>query len=368
MSAPRVLLASSLVLVAATVLWWWWPSAGPAPAEEPAAEAKIVVATTPQPAARVPPPPARGSVFDAGEPSSGVRAAELGPATFGWGSGPGELGRSAPQEGNPEAPMSLAVDGSGSAWIVDQVNARLMKVDRSGAPVSSVPLPVQAAQDLAVAKDGTMAIMDRLADKTVALLSPSGEVLGELKLQGKGLAEPGGATGVFIDGDDVYAEREHGDLVRLGSTRGVSDAERPEVPGRPSRDGRSWLSAAIGDRQQGTVLVTVIDRPSRAHRFTRSVSVGRGVAAIALLDSDASGVIYLGALVELDGSTPEQPRFGVAVLCLDPLDGRAIGRASTDANTVPGETFRELTVSDEGGVVYLRRTEQSARLERLTCG
>jgi hypothetical protein len=367
MSAPRVLLASLLVLAAATLLWWWWPSSGPAPAEERAAVAQVVATTAAEPAARALPPDLR-SAFDAGEPWSGARAGQVGPAMFGWGSGPGELGRSAPQEGNAEAPMSLAVDGSGSAWIVDQVNGRLMKVDRSGATVSTVPLPVQAAQDIAVAKDGTMAVMDRLADKAVALVSPSGEVLGELKLQGKGLAEPGGATGVFIDGDDVYAEREHGDMVRLGSTRGVRDAERPEVPGRPSRDGHSWLSAAIGDRQGGTVLVTVIDRPSRAHRFTRSVSVGQGVVAIDLLDSDASGVIYLGALVELEGSTPEQPRFGIAVLCLDPLDGRSIGRASTDANTVPGETFRELVVPDEGGVVFLRRTEQSARLERLTCG
>ena len=334
----------------------------------------MLVATSEAPAASRGPSPSpsaqepRATTMASGErDGGGVGTDARIHASFGWGSGMDQLGRSAATEGNPEAPMSLTVDQAGATWIVDQVNGRLVKVDRAGKHERSVPLPVQAAQDVAVAKDGTLAVMDRLADRSVALVGPDGRVLGELKLEGKGLPEPGGATGVFIDGTDVYAEREHGDLVRLGTTKGLSDAERPEVPGRPSRDGRGWLTAALGDRQAGLVLVTAIDRPSRTHRFTRQVSVGQPVVAIDLLDSDSSGIIYVGALVERPGSTPEVPRFGISVLCLDPLDGRPLGRATADANTVPGETFRELVVPDEGGVLFLRRTDQAAQLERLTC-
>ncbi len=263
--------------------------------------------------------------------------------------------------------MSLTADVAGTLVIVDQVNGRLLKVERSGKPAGEVPLPVQSAQDVAVAKDGTVAVMDRLVDKAIGLIGPDGRPRGELKLAGKGFAEPGGATGVFVDGADVYAEREHGDLVKLGTTNGVADAQRPEVPGRPSRDGHGWLTASLGDRQEGTVLLTFIDRPGLAHRFTRAVPFGAPLVALNLLDSDERGVIYLGALVELAGSTPEAPRFGIELACVDALDGHLLGRARTDANTVPGETFRELVVLDEGGVVFLRRTEQGAGLERLTC-
>src|SRR4051794_21224892 len=44
-----------------------------------------------------------------------------------WGSGPGELGRDRPKEGNPEAPMSVTVDGEGRAVVLDQVNGRIVR-------------------------------------------------------------------------------------------------------------------------------------------------------------------------------------------------------------------------------------------------
>ena len=81
-----------------------------------------------------------------------------------------------------------------------------------------------------------------------------------------------------------------------------------------------------------------------------------------LLDTDRSGVIYLAGVVEV----PETPP-SIAMLCLDPLDGRPIGRAVLPANTDADETFRELTVLDEGGVLFLHRTEEQAQLLRADC-
>jgi hypothetical protein len=85
-----------------------------------------------------------------------------------------------------------------------------------------------------------------------------------------------------------------------------------------------------------------------------------------LLDTDRSGVIYLAAVVEVPGQAGESATR-VGILCLDPLDGRPIGRAVLPANTDADETFRELTVLDEGGVLFLHRTEERADVLRADC-
>jgi len=288
-------------------------------------------------------------------------------ATFGWGSGQGKLGRNRPEEANPEGPMSLTRDAQGNTWVLDQVNNRLVKLDKNGKPAGEVPLPLQTPQDVAFTKDGTALVLDRLVDQAVALVGPDGKQLGELKVVGKGIEEGGAITGVFADGDDVYVEREHGDLVKLGDSKGKADLERPEVPGRPTRDGQSFISANITNAAAGRVAVTSIDRATKQHRYTREVPFGAPVAMLMLLDTDRSGVIYLAAVIEMPGGPGGEPTPRMGILCLDPLDGRPIGSAVLPANTDADETFRELTVLDEGGVLFLHRTEERADVLRADC-
>ena len=305
--------------------------------------------------------------LDAGVPEARTGAGQV-VATFGWGNGDGNLGHSRPDEANPEAPMSLTVDALGQVWILDQVNERLVKLDRSGKRVGTVPLTVQSAQDVVVAADGTAMVMDRLVDKAIALIGPDGKPRGELPLVGKGLLESGASTGLFTDGKDVFVEREHGDSVRVGNTSGEASKERPEIPGRPAGDGRTYLTAGIVDGRSGTVMVTAIDREPQQHRFTRQFSLGQPVLALNALDADRSGIIYLGTVLELPGSTAEAPQFQIALVCLDPLDGRPLGQTRFPANSMPEETFRELTVLPEGGVLFLERTPGGPRVVRYGCG
>lgn len=296
-------------------------------------------------------------------------------AKFGWGSGQGQLGKDVPQEGNPEAPMSLAIAPGGGAWVLDQVNNRLVKIDKDGKVQTTQQLTLQGAQDLAVGKDGTVAVMDRLLDKQVALFDRDGKALGQLPVEGKNLENGGTASGVFIDGDEVFVEREHGDLVKVGDTTGKADAERGEVPGRPTRDGKGWLTAMISSMPEGRVAVTAIDRPSKQLRFTRELRVGTEVYGLNLLDSDQSGIIYLGVMAMV--ARPAEPAAGatgaaklsptVLLFCLDPRDGAPLGRAELPANESPEETVRELVVLDEGGVLYLHRTDEGAQLTRWDC-
>lgn len=345
----------------AALLWWGWEVGGPAGQNTVLddggggsgrqLERHADKAAWGKPGLRQPAP----------QPDGGVLV------SFDWGAGDGSLGRSRQPEGNPEGPMSLTVAPDGTVVVLDQVNGRLVRLDASGRPLAAVPIPLQAPQDVVVAADGTLVAIDRLVDKAIAIIGPDGKPRGELPLEGKGMPEGGASTGVFVDGHDVLVEREHGDLVRVGDLSGKRDDARGDVPGRPSRDGRSYLTASIIDAAAGTVSFTAVEHATQAHRFTRQLSFGHRVLSLVLLDSDSSGVGYLGAAVELPGSTPAAVQLAISVLCVDTADGQPVGRAGFGSNTVPDESFRELAVSGDGSIYFLRRTEQGAQLERHRC-
>ena len=287
-----------------------------------------------------------------------------------WGSGPGALGKTRPQEGNPEAPMSLTLDAQGNVLVVDQVNNRLARFDRQGKSLGSLPLTLQAAQDVQVALDGTTAVLDRLVDKSVALVGPDGALRGELPVVGKNFPEGGAATALVVDGNDVYLEREHGDLVRIGDSSGNVDPERPEIPGRPTHDGKSYISAGITDASAGKVFINAIDRSSLKHMYTRELALGVPVTAITFLDSDRLGIIYMALLLQEPGKAgggDAAPALTLRLLCLDPLDGRPTGQATLPLNTLPEETFRDLTMSDRGGVLYSYRSVAGVQVQHHDC-
>lgn len=281
---------------------------------------------------------------------------------LGWGSGENQLGRKRPQEGNPEGPMSLAGDGNDNTLVLDQVNGRILRLGADGRMKDEMKLPVLGAQDVAVGKDGSIAVLDRLADKTVAVMGPDGKLVGRLPLEGKGVTETGGVTGVFVDGKKVFVEVEHGALVSIGDTSGNADPDRSELPGRPSRDGKYLWSAGIVDKPQGRMWIASTDRPSLEHRFTRELGLGMPMMSIVLLDTDQAGTVYLGTVVELAPGSD-----GLLLTCIASTDGHVLGSVQLPVNILPEETFRDLAVLDGGGVVYQHRTEKGVTLSRYDC-
>ncbi len=93
-------------------------------------------------------------------------------AELAWGSGESQLGRHRPQEASPEAPMSMAADILGNVVVLDQVNGRLVRLDSDGKVVATFPMTQQTPQDLVMARDGSLLVLDRLKDRTVAILDP----------------------------------------------------------------------------------------------------------------------------------------------------------------------------------------------------
>ena len=280
-----------------------------------------------------------------------------------WGGSRGNhLGRDRPQEGNPSGPMSLTMDAKGRVYVLDQVNGRVVRFGADGKPEGEVDVKSLTAQDIALGKDGSMAVMDRFSNKAVTLYDEGGAPRGQLPLAGEGVPETGLVTGVFVDGNDVYVEREHGPLVRIGDTSGKPAEPRTEIPGRPSRDGLSFINAGITDAIGGRAWVSSIDRKTNEHKFTRELRLRALIHAIKLLDTDKHGVIYFAAEVEDDTQT-----VSVVLQCLEPLKGAPIGSAVMPANTLPEETFRDLAVLDDGGVVYSLRSEQGVTYQKYDC-
>ncbi len=273
-----------------------------------------------------------------------------------WGSGIGKLGRDRPAEGNPEGPMSLALAGR-DVLVLDQVNGRLARYDADGRLKGTSDAPT-TAQDLAVGKDGTVAMIDRLVGKTVTLVDANGRKIGELPL-GARIAEPGLVTGVVIDGTNVYAEREHGALVLLGSTDGTPTGESTQLAGRPSRDGTLLLTAGISSKGAGRAYLNAMDRRTTTSRFAVQVSFPRPAQAIVLLDSDVKGKIYLGVAAGDPGDA--------VVACLDPGDGRVLGKVTLPLSHTPEESFRDFSVGDDGAIVFAVRGEDGVTYRSATC-
>ena len=137
-----------------------------------------------------------------------------------WGGeSPDQVGHSLPSEGNPEGPMSLVSAGPGRFAVLDQVNGRVTLWSADGKAKTLLKLSGPLAADLAVGRDGSVAVLDRLGNKSVSLFDRDGNPLGVLPLE-ETFGDPGQMTGVFVDGDDVLVEKAHGPLVRVGSLKG----------------------------------------------------------------------------------------------------------------------------------------------------
>lgn len=259
-------------------------------------------------------------------------------------------------------PMSVAVDSKGRVYILDEINGRVVRRGADGRTETTFNLDQRTPEDIVVAADGSLAVLDRHGDQDVALYDASGAEQGKLPLVGSGISDPGDVTSILVDGNDVYAELEHNQLVKLGDTRGNPADPRTKLTGRPSRDGTALLSAVILDAALGRARVTSTERATGAVRFNRVLALSPVIHQILLLDSDRTGTVYFAAEVQHPGAPAT-----VMLSCLDGATGAVTGGAVLPANTLPEESFRDFAVLDDGGVIYALRSPQGVTYQRYNC-
>ncbi|HZS40630.1 MAG TPA: hypothetical protein VFF06_27545 [Polyangia bacterium] len=343
--------------------------------------AALVIALVPRHASS--PPPQRNETRAADENARRARAAET-PSTkpplifpdagarrephvlarAGWGSGPGDLAHKLDQESAPEGPMALTVDAQGNLLVLDQLNHRIQRWTRDGRRLAPIAIGGDTAQDLTVARDGRVMLLDRLGEQNVQVLDATGRPLGDVALRGAKIPEPGGVTGLYTDDDgNAYAEREHAELVRVADADGHASRDRPILPGRPSRGGRVFLRGAIADRAAGTFTLRAYDAAATLV-WEATIAFGGTILYVVLLDSDASGSVYAGARVGRESPDPPYAITGerVELRSLD-AGGAPRGALTLDGAPAPEEIFREFTVADDGTIYRMRRSPDGVVLE-----
>ncbi|MDB4967129.1 MAG: hypothetical protein JWN44_2818 [Myxococcales bacterium] len=270
-----------------------------------------------------------------------------------WGGAPGQFGRRRDPESNPEAPMAVAAGPAGQLAVVDQVNRRILRY-KNGKLSGTVDLGGDTVQDLTLTRDGRLLVLDRLADGNVQSYGPDGKLLDTLSLGGKGVTDNGGVTGLFTDDDGIYVERDHESVVRIADASGRADPARPELLGRPSRDGRLLLAAAIGDRSTGDVVVRAVDRSTGLPAWEQAIRLGAPIVHIVALDSDRRGMIYLAVDVGHEAPTPPYALVDEK-LVIARLGGGGAPRGVLETPPLPAadESFRPVTVDDDGTVFVM---------------
>jgi len=347
---PRRRLALLLsALAGATALLWWLLSDEPAgrAARPHEGEKQVRAARRAAPPVTTLPALSTGTERPSGPPKGRVvlRA--------GWGAGPGQLGRREAHESNPEAPMSLAVDGKGNVAVLDQVNRRVQRFDPTGKPLGSIPLTTDTAQDLLVEPE-RIAVLDRLGqDPGLELVGADGSPLGRVPVVGGQVSEGGAITGLFSGPNGLYVETGHDDLVRVAGADGQPADLQETIPGRPSRDGKLYLKAGVIEKPAGRVYVQAHDRQLKL-AWETPLNLGRPLLHLLLLDSDTSGNVYLGAEVgQEDPATHDFVDLATLVVRLDPaghLDG-VLELPPTTADAA--ETFRPLVIGVDGTVYHM---------------
>lgn len=297
-----------------------------------------------------------------GRPSTPVAKRVEVVAELGWGSGPDQLGHLRPREASAEGPMSFAVDAEGRAFVLDQVNGRVVVLER-GAPSRTIDLPTNTYQDLAVDAQGGLVLLDRLVSRSLLFLSKAGQIRHQIALEGQGVPDGGSVTALFARPDGAWVEVDHGVLIRVAHEDGSPDEERPAAPGRFGAADGQHVRALLGGPQMAEVAT--VSREGVVAPFGR-VEWASDVLQLCALEVDAQGRVFLGASLyreEPEPPYPSQP-IGDQIVMLGP-DGIERARVLFPGNTGPEEQFRNVRLGDDGALYHLGLSAEGATLRRF---
>ncbi len=161
-----------------------------------------------------------------------------------WGDGDAEVGRRGGDESSPVGPMSFAVGPDGFIHVLDQVNYRVLRFDPAGQLDLEMTLPATTFQDVAVAPDGALLVVDRLVRSSILVLDEAGGTVGEYGVLSEAIPEGGGISATFVLDDGVWLEWAHTYTVRVLDEQ-LLPCEPTVAAGRVLRGGEARVRAAL---------------------------------------------------------------------------------------------------------------------------
>lgn len=345
----RILFAAAGLVVVGLVLWLAWPGAHGGASAVPSASAGSSATGSGTRAAQ-------GDLTTTVVATAMPAPADSSGGTFlAFGSGDDALGQGTTKDGHAIAPSSFLVDRDG-LLVLDQEKSRILQADGG-----AIRLPGKRADDIARGADGSIAVLDRLDAKDVAILDPSGRVRGRLPLTGAGIDDPKDVSRLIVSGNDVYVERNGGGpLLRIGGTDG-RPGERTEIQGIPTRDGKYLVSAGITNPDEGRAWVTLADRQA-VHRWTRELKFPAEMSAVAFLDTDDGSSIWT---VLLAGSTPAD--YVNWAVCLDETTGAVKKSVTLAVENPPWESYRDYAIDPGGNLVAATRSDRGVSYTSYPC-
>jgi hypothetical protein len=262
-----------------------------------------------------------------------------------WGSLGASVGRLDAQEGASEGPMSFAVYPDGDLVVLDQVNLRLVRFDSTGALAAETPIPANTFQELEIRDGGRIVLLDRLARRSLLVMTEAGSPIREVAVEGDGIPEGGGVTAMLGEDDGIWLEFDHTSRVRALDAQLQPTVRRP-MRGRPhgpqsnlvgeldqQGGARLWLEAAGG----GNVI-------ARAQ-----VATGHRIDRIIWLAADRDGNVHgQFHLMDEDPTDPTHVGFEqvLAIRYDDTL--REVARFTSPYVIQQLEQFREFRVMPDG--------------------
>lgn len=201
-----------------------------------------------------------------------------------------DVGRIIGQQATSQGPMSFAPDAVGGAWLLDQVNGRVIRFDAAGKRAGAIKLPEDSMfDDIVVPTSDSLVVLDRHRTQRVVVLGKDGKLRGETKLSAAGIDRPEYISAMLARSDGVWVEIDNHYSMRV-LNRQLQTSQRQVTYGRPVLNYRS-LTAAIDE--QGGVVVSLAQRGQRGADRRVAIAGRYPVSYIVDYDMDSLGRVHL---------------------------------------------------------------------------
>jgi hypothetical protein len=267
-------------------------------------------------------------------------------------------------EGETFPPQGFVASPDGRLLVLDTGKQRLVRYSPDGQLEKSIALPKDTLvmpADVAIAKDGTIAVIDYpgLQTKGTVLLDAEGNRKAELPQL------PDTVRGLYAAGNDFYVDTDGLSSVKLGNTQGLPDADAPglpqddsgRIPGQVAPDGVTVLRLNAENLSAGEFSISAMRGSPAQEVFTHFYKYP-GLSSIPFLQADPAGRIYM--VINWPGQ--------FALVCLDGKTGNPAGMVELPFPSIDsGTQLRMFNVAPQGGLVYERPTASGVSFEWFNC-